>query len=66
MTRLILTHLMDGVMNCIQAQLLGTSSQFLFAFAGAMLRYCTQLDIFLGIGINYFAQQLLYASAISG
>src|SRR5699024_8176774 len=55
---LVLSHLVNGVMDSVQVQLLGQSSQLHLAVAGAVLSVHTHLQVGLGgIGQN-LAQQL--------
>lgn len=58
MAGLILSHLVNGVMDSIQAQLFCSGSKFLLAVASAVLSGNPQLQVFLGVSVNYFAQQL--------
>ncbi len=58
MAGLILSHLMNGVMDCIVAQFLRALCDLQLAFASARLSLCTHLDVLLGAVGNYFAEQL--------
>lgn len=55
---LILCHLMNGVMNCIEVLLLSTCSEILLACACASLSLNTHLEVLLCGVCNDFAQEL--------
>ena len=78
MPGLILAHLMDGIVNSIEIELLGKGSKLFFTRAGAMLRSGAHLNVLLGVSPDNLAEQFgklggmlrlfqrMKASAISG
>ena len=58
MSGLVLGHLMDGVVDGIQTQLLGALGQIHLAGAGAALGVHTHLQVLLGAVGEHLAQQL--------
>ena len=53
MTSLVLSHLMNGIVNGVKAELFGTCSYRKLAFASSALRFRTLLDIGLGIPYHF-------------
>ena len=57
MPRFVAGHFMHGVMNSVQAELLGFLGQVGLALGGAVFGFHADAEVFLGAGGNDLAQQ---------